>query len=342
MTKKRAPRAGLKQSHRRIDPSVRGSASFSSLVAASVGAGSTKTYRSAINTIRKFLGSLRNMGGHGPEVSSITPDEFTQFLSSCAVQKSASAKLYRSALLFEQHRCGVVPFCQERRFILAAKGACRGHVKSKKGIISPDQLEELCGLVRGAHGSFTDNCKKCNFLAAASFNLLLSQAIYFQFWGQLRPGELESVHVNDLIFTTERQRSRPSSERSRPAVLPASFTVSSLFFVHRKNEEDTGFYRIPDAAVGAFQALAAGKSPDSFIVPKCMDTHIGVALRKAAIELQWNPNVVWVAHALRHSAFSDLEAGVLGAVDGFVAQVCTSTLRGTYTKGVGARRATGS
>ena len=115
-----------------------------------------------------------------------------------------------------------------------------------------------------------------------------------------------------------------------------AFELPSLFFESRKNELEGGFLRISKQAQLLFQEVSK-LSTNDFILPKCVDTHIGAAINKAASLLHWHPDVIWVAHALRHSAFSTLEQGITEAVDNYVTQVASSTFRNTYAKSMSHR-----
>lgn len=77
--------------------------------------------------------------------------------------------------------------------------------------------------------------------------------------------------------------------------------------------------------------VAQGAGTKPFLTRRCIDSHIGAAIRVAAGSLQWHPDVVWVAHSLRHGVFSHLHIAVQSAVDEFVAGVTETTFRG-YTQ----------
>jgi integrase len=236
-----------------------------------------------------------------------------------AEQKVRSTATYRSALLWYQRRAGVEAFASERSFILAAKGAKSQSQKAHKGVITPQQCMELTKLVLESPDYFVSTCKHCpQNITAVDFNKQLVDDLLMQWLAKLRPGELEKLRVRDLIATYETLRTGQS------------VVVNSLLFADRKNSEG-GPLIISDEAKDHFLKMSIHKEKDSFLVPKCADTHIGQCLAVASVLLQWHPDVIWVAHSIRHSAFTDLEKGVTEAVDAFTSSVVSATLRGTYT-----------
>jgi hypothetical protein len=287
---------------------------------------SNQTYTSALNTIQKFLTSLRKLPPTTTcEVSSITEEEFTLFLAELKRKKIRSATTYRSALLWEQRRCNANTFADSKVMIKLAKGTLQGSQKSHKGVITRDMLHQLTQWLHNNPTFASKPCYKCRkqfpHLTAShkEYNRSAAKWISFQFLAHVRPGELQPLRKRDLILTRE-------------LVGRATFELPSLFYDSRKNEPEGGFYRITKEAQQLFNTLAVGRELDDYIFPSCVDTHIGDIIRRAATQLAWHPDVVWVAHSLRHGALTEASSAIASTVDAFVAQVTSSTLRGTYTK----------
>ena len=327
MTKKKQPhtRASFEQGKLNKD-----TPSMAQLIGASITASSRSTYTAALNTLARFLQATRALQKI-PNPITCKEQEFEAFLGEIAKQGLSTGDTFRCALLHEQRRMGVPCFAGQKCFVLACKGIKRQHQPAVKGIITIQQLSDLIARIETQNEStrnmtvktFVPQCKTCTAVgntkrAVAAFNTQLARAIELQFFAQLRPGELEKLKARDLILTTE----GTGKERQE---------VFFLYFASRKNAQDPGKLVIPNPGVQVFKRLAQSKAPDDFILPRCIDRHIGEAMRQGQADLGWHPDMVWVAHCLRHSVFSTLATTVQAAVDSFVAGVSADTFRGTYT-----------
>ena len=190
-------------------------------------------------------------------------------------------------------------------------------------------LEAFQNLVLNYPNFFVPVCKLCTLFFKdkfntedASFCAVFNRAIVnwtdFQYSARLRPGEAELLQIKDK---------HSSMHQLGDNMVECDF----LFFrVPRKNDLG-GPFRLDLAASEVFETLAADRPKDAFLVPRCADRHIGEAIRKASGVLEWHPDVVWVAHCLRHSIFTSLTEAVASAVNEFVTGVTQQTLTGTYT-----------
>jgi len=297
------------------------------LIRDSVAESTSKTYTSAENTLIKFLAALRQQPASGITLTSMTKEEFTSFLHSCRDQGISSTQTYRSALCKAQYAAGIPAWASEKQMIALAKGARGRHIPADKGVLTPDQISQLMQLIIDAEAYFVPHCKTCWQILRTSpalFNVCLADAIKFQWLARLRPGELEQLRKCDLLQTYE-------TLHEASATAPAtSVVVNQLnFTTPRKN--GVGRYIISDDAALQFRVLSFYSPLETYLVPKCIDTHIGHAVGKGAQTLGLNPDLVWVAHGVRHSCFTNLTSNLTSAVDLFVAGVTSSVLRGTYT-----------
>lgn len=308
------------------------------LIRASVSAGTSKTYASALNTIQKWLASHRKCVD--PVVETITPEEFSAFLKHAFDNGSASGNTYRSALVHLQLAKAVPAFAKEATFRKQAKGSASQATPSRKGVLSAEMLHELQDLLLSSvEEFFVTPCRHCQTffkteLTAGDqikpqlFNERLWQWTLFQWAARLRPGEVELLRVRDKLTTTE--------SVLKPGELPTCFsagklsevervTVNSLFFHSRKNDQAGGMFRISPFAAEVFVVLAQGRDEGHYLAPRCVDTHIGQTLLRASELLLWHPDVVWSAHSIRHSAMTALKDGIVESVSEFAAQVAYST-----------------
>jgi len=319
------------QPHTRFDPSAivtntSTPTQVALLVNNSVASSTAKTYRAALNTLTKFLSAVRNLPSTEIEVTSITQDEFTQFLASLQQQGITSTQTYRAALLKAQQAANITPWAGEKIANTLAKGARGKHIPSDKGVITPQQVCELITLIVGSKDFFVKPCKNCwNSIHTTPtiFNAFLADALKFQWLARLRPGELELLQKTGLVQTYETLNANCTT------LPPTSLVVSQLnFTVTRKN--GVGRFVISDVAAEHFRKLASYAPETPYLTPRCIDCHIGQTIRKAAEQLNWNPDLVWCAHGIRHSVFTALEQSLRESLDNFVSGICSAVLRGTY------------
>lgn len=289
------------------------------LVTDSVKNSSQKTYASALNTISKFLKVQRSCDDD-QEPATTTREEFSLFLCSLKEQNVASANTFRSALVWEQRRCKREIFAIEKTFVKAATGASSGVVSSCKGVITPAMLEDLGGKTLEAVSHFVPTCNLCLMFDPRLsqpwfFNMILLKWISFQYWGRLRPGEIELLHINDLFASMH--------ENTQGEMVEVNFLN---FRVPRKNDDKP--FRLDVLALNLFRSLAGPRSgEEGYLAPRCADKHIGA---HGSELLHWHTGLVWVAHSLRHGVFTTLTNAVQAAVNEFVTGVTNSTLNGTY------------
>jgi hypothetical protein len=244
----------------------------------------------------------------------MTEAEFEAFLVDTSKSGSTSGTSYRSALLWAQRVANVPTFASLKKFQLACRSIKSKRPVSEKGTITLAQLEELCRMMDSWKETSEIKCKTCKCNSQT-----LRLWIRFQFHATLRPGELELLQRDSLISTTEVAENDDQRE--------AHYL---LFGVPRKNARQGGKYRIDAHARALFVELRDTSDYGKYLVPKCADRHIGQLMQVASVRLQWNPQLVWVAHSIRHSAFTELKSKVQVAVNEFVAQVTNSTFQ-VYT-----------
>lgn len=293
------------------------------LIKQSVKASSQATYTAAANTICTSLAKQRKVSTDQVHLHTITPDEYTLFMEECQNRKLSSTGTYRSAILKAQLAHNQSPWASSKQAIEEAKGAASMHQSLQRGVITPAQCNQLCTLIINSRKHFVPPCNLCweqHRKHPARFNEKLVSNIKLQWLAKLRPGELEKIKKHSLVTTFEALR---SADRN---ALHQSIEVHQLIF-SRKNGEQL---IISTDAAEHFHSLSAHLKSDDFVTARCADKHIGAALAAGATALGWSQSVTWVAHCLRHSVFTNLEAGVTKAVDNFVATVVSDTLRGTY------------
>jgi len=311
---------------KRITPLVSVSDQAQTLIDNSVAKSTLSTYKSAQRTILKFLAATRNLPLEDLDLISITPDEFMHFLASLKDQGISSTHTYRAALAHAQKSAQIPTWAKDQQTVALATGARGHHTAADKGVLTPDQVCELLHLVLNSPHPFTAPCKNCwpaLHQNPALFNVVLADAIKLQWLARLRPGELSLLRRTDLVATLETINARSTLEP------PISVVVNQLNFTARR-KNGVGRYVISDDAALQFRKLAFYLPEQEFLLPPCTPTHIGQALRLAAEQLKWNPDLVWVAHGLRHSVFTSLEDNLKKVVDQWIAGVSSGVLRGTY------------
>lgn len=281
---------------------------------------SHKTYGSAVSTMRKFLQKIRD-DERLPEVATMTEEEFVRFLHHLLEAGSASANVYRSALVFEQRKAGKATFAADAKFLKATKGAATNAKKVHKAVLSLAQLAELQELLEHAVSFFVPPCKHCEPLTPEEFNKKLYFWALLQFSGNMRIGELEKLRIKHKVTTTEYLEGTADHE-------PIAFQVNKLVFDSRKNEAEGGLFRINETASTIFDFLASMHTTaegNTFLVPRCAGTHIGRCLEEAALALQWPDDVVWCTHSLRHSAMTAFRQKIYDTTMEYVCQVTART-----------------
>ena len=314
------PRGGVKQTHVRMQykNTIKNVSSRKELIAASI---RSKTYTSALTTIGKWVASHRKISV--PRDKDLEQTFFVSLAGSTTEDDfDESGPQYRAALAWAQRQQQSTVFAAKREVIIAAKGsrklAQKQNPKSVKGIMSEEQFMNLLNCRQAVEA--VQQCSKCKLFSRSHFNFVLKGGTTLQFEGNLRPGELEKLKVWDLVTMSE----YCNYTRSR-------IQQQQMFFAERKNQEHPGFFRVSEQAASAFAELAEGKQPEDFLLPLCIDKHIGIFVQQGAAVLKWHPGVTWVAHGVRSAGFKKMEDSITAAVQEFSAQVVASTYKG-YVK----------
>jgi hypothetical protein len=270
-----------------------------------------------VNTIVKSL---------GVEASQITKDLFFRFIHSIAQKGNTSAQQYRSALLLYQRQNRLTTWAADKDVLVVCKGGVRiGEKvcpKIAKGCMSGGMLDALL-VLRITAVPEVQLCKYCKVWFSSRDQLLAATKkwLRLQFFGKLRPGEVEMLLKTSLITTTEWLGS-------------TRVELSSFVFETGKKNGEAGEKFPQDSQILSVFADACGISPvtQKYVAPRCCDVHIGHLVGAAARELNWSTSVVWTAHAVKHSALTALNAGILSACTEFTAGVTRGTFSNVYTK----------
>ena len=298
------------------------------LVRSAVTEGTNKTYKSAVNTMIKFLKKHRKIQSSSDPIpiSSMSEAEFIAFLSACKDRGITSTTTYRSALLQAQHADQVQPWAHDQRIITMTAGARGQHKPVEKGAITPDQFEALISLIQSSKTFFTPVCRDCLSRYSTNHrthNQHLIDMIKLQWLARLRPGELKQIRKRNLTSTFEPVTS------FNPTSVQDQIVVPWIVFENpRKN--GYGKFMINQPAADHFKAMTTDLQPHDFITSKCCDTHINQAIQEASAKLGWSSSLVWVAHGVRHGTLTHVHAALMRSTSTMITGITKGCLEGHY------------
>ena len=277
------------------------------LVRGSVKDSTNKQYDSRLRTLGKFLSSVRHVDD--TEVKSCSKLEYVNFLFNWKEQKMGPANGTAAALLQLHRMEGIPSFLEETDVKKAIKGAGTSCKKVDKGLLNPYMIGEFLSFIAECElADLGGTCFWCENDVHIRERLQLAVRAIVEL--PLRPGNLKDLQMTDA-----------SAQDGIP-----------LIYIDALKTAPNGGQEL--ATWEGFRILieAQGLSPNAFLFPRCAQTHLAAALRKAEQWFLWPEGLVYAPHCLRHACMTKKTEMITQAVTKAVAGISAPTFKTVYTK----------